>query len=121
MRSIALLLIPALALSSAISAHPLLSSGFETSPQFTLEQNLSVETVTCKYWFSHADLSQHGAVTGTDCQSTGAIPLEDGDGGNVGVDFWMGDGSHVVISNCRIDSTVLLPGGNSLAINCTHS
>lgn len=89
--------------------------------QFVVSQNLSVETVTCGFYFSHTDLTQYGAIEGKSCTSTGPLVIQSSStAGHIHVTFSFSDGTLPFdIVGCRVDSTVLQPGFNSVAVNCT--
>lgn len=90
-----------------------------TDTQFTLLQNLYVETITCKSWFVHYDLNQYGEIDGTGCAITGDLPADiDGRLGHVGVHFDIG-GTVVDLASCRVDSTAANPGWAQYTIDCT--
>lgn len=88
--------------------------------QFIVQQNFNVETVTCRSYFAHYDLNQYGSITGTSCSTTGPLISATTNVGHVGVDFTFLDGSHFTWSACRVDSSALQPGADSLTLNCSY-
>lgn len=88
--------------------------------QFTISQNLNVETVVCLSYFSHADLQQYGAIDGKSCTSTGALLAQTTSAsGHIHVSFSFSDGTAAFdVVGCRVDSTVLTPGFDSVAVTC---
>ena len=87
---------------------------------FYLLDNEQVETMTCATFMYHADLSQYGSLTGSDCVITAPFQTHDGADGNISIHVKMTDGSTINVSGCQEVSHVALPGYYTYSIDCTY-
>lgn len=127
MKTTALAFAFALAAGAAFAADPpVFASGFDDAAprawivEFKVTQFQHLVTVTCATWFAHTDLNNYGGVEGSGCNATEPLLVQGPGtfGGHVHVTFAFADGSGFDVTNCRVTSHVLIPGYDSVAVDC---